>query len=240
VFRPWDHVHLTELRGGCVVNPLEHITPFLDKTRPNVLSITFRGPSGKAVGAGDLSGNIAAVADVQEHPAKAATGEWRKMPVTPALVTWRLATPQGRLLLKGIAADFLVTEPPPADFCAVYAPDTIQNFAAENGHYRWGQPGRYLFWLQGGSLATAALPSGRYELTVTARNIVGGTGTRTVAIDLHHQAQRRQTSNSTSDWRCPKRKPVGTGKHLRVDGPAVRNGGATPGATAPRRPSSAG
>jgi hypothetical protein len=204
VFRPWDHVHLTEIRGGCVVNPLGHLTPFADKTRPDVLSITFRNTSGGAVAPDDLSGNVSAVAQVQEHPAEAAKGEWRRMPVTPALVTWRLTTLQGRLLLKGTAADFRVTEPPPADFCTVYAPATLQNFAAENGHYRWGKPGRYLFQLHTDGLPTGSLPTGRYTLTVTAKNIVGTTGRRTVTIGLHHLDQLRHTSGTPSDWRCPR------------------------------------
>jgi hypothetical protein len=234
VFRPWNHVHLTEIRGDCVVNPLGHLTPFVDRTRPEVLSISFRNPAGRPVGPGDLSGNISVVADAEEHPAMAAAGVWRRMPVTPALVTWKITTLRGRRLLGGIAADFRVTEPPPAGFCAVYAPATVQNFVAENGHYRWGRAGRYLFWLQAGGIATGDLPTGRYELAVTAQNIVGTTGRRTVTIELHHLERPQQTSTSTSDWRCPQRTLVDTKGRYRIDDSAARNDGRAPNGTAAR------
>ncbi len=225
VFRPWDHVHLTEIRGDCVVNPLGHLAPFVDKTRPEVLSISFKNTAGKPVGPGDLSGNISVVADAEEHPAMAAAGVWRRMPVTPALVTWKLTTLRGRRLLSGIAADFRLTEPPPSSFCTVYAPTTVQNFVAENGHYRWGRAGRYLFWLEGGSIPTGDLPSGRYELTVTAQNILGHTGERTVTIGLHHLKEPRRTISVRSDWRCPQRLLVETAGPHAVGDSAARNDG---------------
>ena len=232
VFRPWNHVHLTEIRRDCVVNPLGHLTPFVDRTRPEVLSISFLNTAGKPVGPGDLSGNISAVADAQEHPAMAAAGVWRRMPVTPALVTWKLTTLRGRRLLSGIAADFRQTEPPPSGFCAVYAPTTVQNFVADNGHYRWGRAGRYLFRLQAGGIPTGDLPTGRYELTVTAQNILGNTGQRTVTIALHHLKKRRLAISPQSDWRCPQRLLVDTERRHGVGDSAARDDGKEPNGSA--------
>ena len=239
VFRPWNHVHLTEIRGECVVNPLGHLRPFADKTRPEVLSISFRNRAGNPVGPRDLSGEISVVAAAQERSAMPAPGVWRGMPVTPALLTWKLSTLHGRRLLGGIAADFRLTEPPPPAFCDVYAPGTVQNFAAEEGHYGWGRPGRYLFWLQGGNLPTGKLPSGRYRLTVTAENILGSSGRRTVTIDLHHLERPQRANVSGGDWRCPQRMLVNTGAgRARVAAAGAARGGRAPNGAASRPASS--
>ncbi len=241
VFRPWNHVHLTEIRGECVVNPLGHLRPFADKTRPEVLSISFRNRAGNPVGPDDLSGEISVVAAAQERSAMPAPGVWRRMPVTPALVTWRLSTLRGRRLLGGVAADFRLTEPPPPAFCDVYAPGTVQNFAAEEGHYGWGRPGRYLFWLAGGNLPTGKLPSGRYRLTVVAENIVGSSGRRTVTIDLHHLKRPQRTNAPGGDWRCQQRMLVNTeAGRDRVAAAAVARGGQDGKRAAPRPARGAG
>jgi hypothetical protein len=202
-FERWEHLHLSELRGRCVVNPLApgHLTPYSDTTRPRVLAISFATPSGRPLAASDLHGEISAVARAQAPAAEPAPGAWRRMPVSPALVTWQITTADGRRVMRGVAADFLVTEPPPAAFCDVYAPGTLQNFAAESGHYNWGHPGRYLYQLGPGLLDTGALANGRYVLTVTAANARGGTGRRSVAIEIANHGSVKPVA-AAADWRC--------------------------------------
>ena len=218
-FEPWEHVHLSELRGRCVVNPLApgHLTPYADPTHPRVLGISFTTPAGGRLAAGDLYGEVRAVARAQAPPADPAPGVWRRMPVSPALVTWQLTAADGRRVGGGIAADFLVTEPPPAAFCDVYAPGTLQNFAAESGHYNWGRPGRYLYQL-GPPLNTATLANGRYLYTVTAANARGGIGHRSVTIEIANHGQDKPASAAPPDWRCQRRARGGSSLLTRLLG----------------------
>jgi hypothetical protein len=66
----------------------------------------------------------------------------------------------------------------------VYAPGTVQNFAAVDGVYRWARPGRFLFDLTPRTLDTSRLNPGRYLLTVTAGNLGDRTASRTERITI--------------------------------------------------------
>lgn len=173
----------------CVVNPLArgHLTPFDDRTRPTVRSVLFENLSGRRIPADALSGAIRMIADVFDRPALPSPSPWLSMPVSPALIRWRLAALSGRVVRSRVAVDFRLSLPPRRDFCQVYAPGTVQNFAAVLGKFHWGQPGRYLYDLTAHPLDTQALPNGRYRLTVDAANIRGGTGSKTVAITIRQQ-----------------------------------------------------
>ena len=181
-----DHVHLSEIRGMCVVNPLlrGHLTPFADPTRPVVRAIVFETPTGRRIAPGALTGMVRAIANAYDRPALPSPYPWRSLPVSPALVRWTLTSESGSVVRGRVAADFRVSLPPRRDFHMVYARGTVQNFAAVLGKLRWGQPGRYLFNLTPGPLDTALLPNGRYRFTVVAANIRGGTGTRSVSVTI--------------------------------------------------------
>jgi hypothetical protein len=208
ITRPWGHVHLTEIRSGCVVNPLArgHLTPFRDTSQPQVRAIRFEDASGNPLPASALVGNVRVIANAQDEPALPAPGQWRRMPVAPALLTWRLTTLLGRILRGGIGADFRYSEPPSSDFCAVYAPGTVQNFAAVAGVYRWAQPGRFLFDLTPRLLDTSRLHPGRYLMTVTASNLGGHTTSRTTQVNV---VKRRllATAFVNRDTRCENDSP---------------------------------
>jgi hypothetical protein len=196
------------VRDGCAVNPLApgHIAPYVDRTRPHVLAIFFRNAEGRRVPADRLRGNVQAITQAQDEPALPGPGVWRRLPVTPAFVSWRLATSQGHVLLHGVAADFRLTEPPPIDFCEVYAPGTVQNFAAESGRFHWGRGGRYLFRLSRTPLSMSGLHRGRYLLTVTAEDTGGNTGSRTIAVDVvSHNSNSEAGRPSRADTRCSRR-----------------------------------
>ena len=94
-------------------------------------------------------------------------------PVAPAHVAWSLTTPGGELVAHNTAADFRYSEPPRRSFSVVYAPGTRQNFAAVDGRFHWGQPGRYLFDLTPKTIDTSRLPPGRYRITVVASDTAG-------------------------------------------------------------------
>jgi hypothetical protein len=203
IFEPWDHVHLSELHGYCVLNPLApgHLTPYVDRTRPTVDSISFFGPDGNSIPASSLSGEVQMVAQAHDEPAMPAAGIWRRMPVSPALVAWRLRTLSGRVVWHGVAADFRRTEPPDSAFCTVYAPGTIQNFAADRSRYLWGRPGRYRYRLAPGLVDTGALRNGSYRLTVSASDTAGNTGTRTIEIGVRNLRQP-EVVPARQDPRC--------------------------------------
>jgi hypothetical protein len=204
VSHPWEHVHLTELRGGCVVNPLApgHLSPYRDVTVPSVASVSFTTASGGRLGPGDLHGFVEAVARAEDRPTPPVSGIWRRMPVAPALVRWSIRTRGGRRVAGGTVVDFRITEPPTQDFCRVYAPGTVQNFAADDGRFHWGQPGRYLFRLTATPFDTAGLANGRYRLTVVAADTAGNSGTRTVAIRIDNSGGAVVPPHRSLDWRC--------------------------------------
>lgn len=207
VARRWGHVHLTEMRGKCVVNPLApgHLGPYRDRTDPTVADISFSTAAGERLDPRHLHGLVQAVAQAEDAPALRGQGVWRGMPVAPALVRWTISTMNGRRVAGSTVADFRITEPPAQDFCRIYAPGTIQNFAADNGHYHWGQRGRYLFRLTTVPFDTANLASGRYKLTVTASDTAGNNGKRTVVIKIDDHGYTLDRRRAQPDRRCQPR-----------------------------------
>ena len=199
----WGHVHLTEIRSGCAVNPLArgHLTPFRDTSEPQIEAVRFEDLSGRLLSSSTLVGKVRVIVSAQDEPALPAPGEWRRMPVAPALLTWELKTIPGRVLLRGIGADFRYSEPSSADFCSVYAPGTVQNFAVVAGVYRWARPGHFLFELTPRPLDTSRLHPGRYLLTVTAGNLGGHAANRTVPVDIRKRRLLRIVP-ARPDTRC--------------------------------------
>ena len=201
------HVHLSEIRGMCVVNPLMpgHLTPYRDTTRPVVAAIYFETLSGKRLDPLALSGRVRVVARAYDLPALPSHAPWGSMPVSPALIRWQLATVRGRVLRNKIAVDFRSSIPPRQDFCSVYAPGTIQNFAVVFGHLHWRKPGRYLYELTPNLLNTSRLDAGRYRFTVTAADTAGNLGSRTVTIGIVGSRLTRAARVAPSDSRCQAR-----------------------------------
>ena len=119
-------------------------------------------------------------------------------------MTWWLRAAGGRRVAGGVAADFLVTEPPTDRFCEVYAPGTLQNFAAEDGSYHWGAAGRYLFELTPRPFDTARLANGRYVLTVTAADTRGNEASTSRRLTIENRGLPRRVVDPP-DWRCGER-----------------------------------
>ena len=84
----WGHVHLTEIRGMCVVNPLApgHLTPFSDSSTPRVLAIEATDGNGRPLDPNLLPTRFQLTGRAAEQPPLPASGAWRDLPVTPALV----------------------------------------------------------------------------------------------------------------------------------------------------------
>jgi hypothetical protein len=169
------HVHLTELDGDRIVNPLApgHIGPYSDQTTPRVTSISFRnGGTGPEILPNLIRGRVMVVAAAEDDPTMSAPNAWKGMPVSPALLTWEIRSWTGKVVRdRHVAVDFRGALPN-RSFWAVYARGTYQNMAVLGSHYSWAQPGSYLFKLSPG-LDTRGLRDGAYDIVVTATDIRG-------------------------------------------------------------------
>jgi hypothetical protein len=177
IMAPAMHVHLTELQNGRPVNPLApgHIGPYRDTTTPRVTSIALRPANGRGELLPNLvRGRMAIVVGAEDDPTMEAPGQWRGLPVAPALLSWEIRTWQGRrVTTRRAAIDFRARLPRGDEFWQVYARGTYQNMAAFRGHYSWGQRGAYLFRLA--TFDTRRLRNGAYDLVVLATDMRGNT-----------------------------------------------------------------
>ena len=80
-----EHVHLTHVENGRVVNPLApgRLTPYRDRTAPQVRLTAVR-----QVARG--SKRVHFRAEAVDSPALPVPGRWNGYPVTPARITWRI------------------------------------------------------------------------------------------------------------------------------------------------------
>ncbi len=185
-----DHVDLTEVVDGQTVNPLApgHLTPYSDTTHPVVASIRLqRDDAGHLLFPNFVNGRIWLVAEAFDKPSLSVPGDWHGLPVTPALVSWRIQRPDGAVVVPTrVAADFRTSEPQNGDFWSIYARGTFQNMTAFHGHYSLMQPGCYLFLLSPTRFDTRSLPDGVYDLVVTARDIRDNASTRSLRFTIHN------------------------------------------------------
>jgi hypothetical protein len=177
----WGHVHFAEhtrtpAPQGTYWNPLRRgaLTPFADFGAPVVKRIISPGSV--------LFGLVALAAEALDHPPIAPPPPWDAVPVTPALVRWRLLHGERAMFPWRVAADFRVSFQPrvvngsDARFGRVYARGTRQNHPGRPGlfRYRLSRP-----------LDTRRYPDGNYRIQVDATDVRGNRGLRElpVAID---------------------------------------------------------
>lgn len=170
--RSYGHVHLAEIDGHLVHNPLApgHLEPYTDHTKPVATDLYVDdGPqpsplAGRSLGSGDI---LAVAAD--DLPSMGLPGEWSGLPQVPALVEWRLFHGRTRTPWK-VAVDFRQTEPPPKDFWQVYGAGTYQNSPTFADHIYHGTAGRYLFRLH---IHPNRLAPGAYQIAVRVADVRG-------------------------------------------------------------------
>lgn len=175
---PYEHVHLAEIDGIRVVNPLlpGHLRPYVDRTRPVVDEIELRNPEGRALGSLGVCGRISIVASAYDRPPLPVAGKFAGLPVAPALVTWELVKlGKGRVIPRTTTVDLRTTLPLPRDFWNVYARGTYQNAPRFGPQQFSAMPGRYLFLLTS-SLDTKSLGNGVYVVTAHAADARGNVG----------------------------------------------------------------
>ena len=87
----WHHVHLTEIDGFRVHDPLDpgHLEPYVDRTVPSVDALVFSSPSGGAIDSRRLRGRVLIAADASDQPPLPVPGSWEGLPVTPAPGTYQ-------------------------------------------------------------------------------------------------------------------------------------------------------
>jgi hypothetical protein len=191
IIRGCNHVHLAEFSKGRYVNPLQrgHLEPYVDTTTPAVSSIAFTELDSAQVLPELVRGRVEIVAGVADMPAMRVPGEWRDLPVTPAVVSWRIVkAATGKVVVPTrVAFDMRGRLPSSDRFWVTYARGTHQNMSVFGKHYSYMQPGVYLIRLTPGGLDTRKLRDEVYELQVTATDIRGNSGTLSQRFCLHNR-----------------------------------------------------
>jgi murein DD-endopeptidase MepM/ murein hydrolase activator NlpD len=119
----WEHVHFAERSGGVYINPLRNggLGPYADRTAPTVTSVSVLG--------------LDLIATAYDTPDPVVPGDWTGLPVTPALIRWRVAGGHWQTVIDSRA----MMRPRP-DFPNVFTPKTRQNHK--------GKPGCFSYFLQ--------------------------------------------------------------------------------------------
>jgi hypothetical protein len=192
ILKGQGHVHLTERDGGVAVNPLApgHLEPYSDHTKPRVDAVYFR----RSVTSSDLMpellrGRVEIIASAYDMPSLPVPGEWNGLPVTPALVTWRVeqAVTHRVVVRDRVAFDVRHTFPSNGLFWSVFARGTQQNMCVFGKHYSYMQPGHYLFRLAPGGFDTRTLRDSVYDLIVTATDIRGNSSSLVERFSVHNK-----------------------------------------------------
>lgn len=169
VAAPWGHVHFAERYRNRYRNPLRPgaLTPWADPTSPRVVHIGFfRGR--KELSPFEVKGVVDVIVEAFDMPPFPVPAPWNDLPVTPALLRWRVLK-EGKVVRPWrTPIDFSRTLLPPGLFRTVFAPGTRQN--------RPNTPGRYRFFVAH-AWSTTLLPNGLYRIQVEARD-EGGNAAR--------------------------------------------------------------
>jgi hypothetical protein len=191
VMRAANHVHLTEIRGRRVWNPLARggIAPYADHTVPRVDAIVAR-PEGSllSVDAPTLCGVVSLVAAAHDTPPLRVPGAFAGFPVSPALVTWSLTRLDGLVYVPDVpAADFRTTLPAVHRFWDVYARGSYQN-APRFSNQQFPMPGRYIYDLAR-TWDTRSYPNGTYEVRVRVADMRGNWSDAVERFRVENQPQ---------------------------------------------------
>jgi hypothetical protein len=186
----YDHVHLSEIRGGRVWNPLARggIAPFSDHTVPQVRAINVR-PKGSLLSfdTSNVCGTVSLVAAADDTAPMAVPGVFANFPLSPALITWSLARIGGSTYVNNVpAADFRTTLPEPRDFWSIYARGSYQN-APRFSNRQYFMPGRFLYNLAS-HVDTRSYPNGLYEITVDVSDMRGNSSEAALQFKIENRA----------------------------------------------------
>lgn len=170
-----NHVHLTEIRGRRVWNPLAQggISPYVDRTVPQIDAIFVR-PTRSLVplNAATICGTVSLVAAAHDTPPLRVPGTFAGFPVSPAFVTWSFRPVDGLPDIAAVpVADFRTTLPVVRNFWNVYARGTYQN-APRFSNQQFSMPGNFIYNLAP-TFDTRSYPNGLYEVHVHVSDMRG-------------------------------------------------------------------
>jgi hypothetical protein len=189
--RTFGHVHLTEIRGGRVQNPLAKggLAPYSDRTKPRVASIFMRAEGTLApVDPLGVCGRVSVVAEAYDHPSMRVPGNFASFPVSPALVTWSMRKVGGPVIQPELVAfDVRASLPTRGEFWDVYARGTYQNAPRFASRQFSLMPGRFLFNLNP-SFDTRTLPNGVYQVSAAAADVRGNRAVGNQRFTIVNQA----------------------------------------------------
>ena len=190
VLHAYDHVHLSEIRGGRIWNPVARggIAPYSDHTIPQVRAINVR-PTGSLLpfDSGTVCGTVSLVAAADDAAPMAVPGVFAGFPLSPALITWSLAKVDGITYVDDVtAADFRTTIPASRYFWSIYARGSYQN-APRFSNRQYFMPGRYLYNLAS-FVDTRSYPNGLYEITVRVVDMRGNSSDAALQFKIENHA----------------------------------------------------
>lgn len=202
VMAAYDHVHLTEIRGRHVWNPIAPggIAPYQDRTVPEVDAISMRpARSLVALDPAKVCGKVSLVAAAHDTTPLAVVGLFAGFPVSPARVTWSFAKAgTAPLVRNAISADFRTTLPSRRSFWNVYARGSFQN-APRFSNRQFFMPGSFVYNLAP-ALDTRKYRNGVYTVTVTVSDESGNSSNAWQRFTISNEPG---TSNG-----CPAPSPV--------------------------------
>jgi hypothetical protein len=185
-----NHVHLTEIRGRRVWNPLARggIAPYADHTPPQIDGIFVRpARSLITLNATTICGTVSLVAAAHDRPPLPVPGTFAGFPVSPAFVAWTLTLVDGVAYVPTVpAADFRTTLPAVRSFWNVYARGTYQN-APRFSNQQFSIPGNFLYNLAA-TFDTRSYPNGLYEVRVHVSDMRGNSSESAQQFRIENRA----------------------------------------------------
>jgi hypothetical protein len=179
IAKGWGHVHFAERGPEGYRNPLRAgaLTPFFKGSTPAVAEAGFFR-RGSIVPADGVRGTVAIIADVVDTTPMAAPPPWTGLPVTPALVRWRVVHGNGAVAVPWqTAIDSRRHHLTDDRFRRVYAPRTRQNHP--------NAPGRFRVYLAH-EWESGRFPPGLYRLEVSVADTRGNHARARVPFTITH------------------------------------------------------
>lgn len=138
ILKGWGHVHFAEYRYGAYVNPLRPgaMGPYADHTCPAFGELRFER-NGNELSPNELGPAADLIVNAYDSPAMTAPAPWFELPVTPALIQWRIVRANGQVAIPWRTAFDVRETLPGVPYGAIYTDDTTQNHPDRAGNYRF-------------------------------------------------------------------------------------------------------